>query len=62
MDINLEKFGLENSINGNMIFPINDSVIGPCLRAFGAFAENENIALGKIVKKGSLVIDIGAKY
>ena len=60
MDINLEKFGLENSINGNMIFPINDSVIGPCLRAFGEFAENENIALGKFIKKGSLVIDIGA--
>ena len=34
-----------------MMFPINDSVIGACLREFGEFSENENILLGNFIKR-----------
>ena len=60
LEINLKKFGLEDSIHGKMMFPINDSVIGACLREFGEFSENENILLGNFIEKKDFIIDIGA--
>ena len=60
MEINLEKFGFENSIHGKMMFPRNDAVIGVCLREFGEFSENENILLSKFINNKDTIIDVGA--
>lgn len=60
MEINLNKFGLEDCIHGKMMFPINDSVIGACLKACGEFSENENIMLSKFLNNDDIVIDVGA--
>ncbi len=61
MEINLKKnFLISECIHGFMIWPMGDSVLGPCLKNYGEWSEGENIIMSQFINKGDTVIDIGA--
>jgi FkbM family methyltransferase len=60
MDIKLNDYSVAECIHGIMIWPKNDSVIGPCLNKYGEWAEGENIIMSNYINEGDTVIDVGA--
>ncbi len=60
MEINLNKFKIADCIHGIMTYPINDTVIGLCLKHYGEWAEGENVLMSKFISEGDIVLDIGA--
>lgn len=46
--------------HGLMVWPKLDDTIGRSLSLYGEFAESENILMGRYLKDGDLVIDVGA--
>ena len=60
MQINLNHFLISDCINGTMVWPKGDGVLGPCLKNYGEWSEGENIIMSQFIKKGDIVIDVGA--
>ena len=61
MQINFRNnFLISECIHGLMVWPVNDGVLGPCLKNYGEWSEGENIIMSQFINKGDTVIDIGA--
>ncbi|MDA8893147.1 FkbM family methyltransferase [Hyphomicrobiales bacterium] len=60
MNIDLSKFSFSECIHGQMVWPINDNVLGICLKYYGEWSEGENIIMSQFISEGDIVVDIGA--
>ena len=60
ININFDNFLFGDCIHGIMLWPIDDGVIGPCLKTYGEWSEGENIIMSQFINKDDIVIDIGA--
>jgi FkbM family methyltransferase len=54
------KFETADTRYGLMVFPENDAVLGPSLKLYGEWAQDEIDGLAQLIKNGDIVIDAGA--